>query len=136
LRSTLDCETSRLDDILNSVTPDDRPKADTLVHGDLYSRHLLVDADLDLCGVIDWGDCHIGDRAVDLLPVYTMLPPDARERFFERYGRVDESTDRIARARALYHTLVVFNYAREILDSGLEREALYGISNLACARSR
>lgn len=131
LTPTLDGNTDHLEAILNSVAVDDRPRADTLVHGDLYSRHILVDDEHNPCGVIDWGDCHIGDRAVDLLPVFTMLHPRARETFFDIYGSIDESAARIARARALYHTLVVFNYAREILDNGLEREARYGLSSLA-----
>src|SRR5262249_36554689 len=36
------------------------PRADTLVHGDLYVRHLLVSPDHHLAGVIDWGDIHLG----------------------------------------------------------------------------
>ena len=41
--------------------------APVFVHGDLYSRHLLVDDAGRPCGVIDWGDCHVGDPAVDLM---------------------------------------------------------------------
>lgn len=38
---------------------------DTLVHGDLGPAHLLVHVGR-LHGVIDWGDTHVGDAALDL----------------------------------------------------------------------
>ncbi|MCH7839494.1 MAG: phosphotransferase [Planctomycetes bacterium] len=41
-------------------------KSTTLVHRDLYARHMLVDDDGRPCGVIDWGDVHVGDPAIDL----------------------------------------------------------------------
>ncbi len=37
-----------------------------LMHGDLYARHLLLDESFQLSRVIDWGDLHAGDGAVDL----------------------------------------------------------------------
>ena len=48
------------------------------VHGDLYARHLLLDDHKKLCGVIDWGDVHLGDRALDLSIAYSFLPAEAR----------------------------------------------------------
>jgi aminoglycoside phosphotransferase (APT) family kinase protein len=50
----------------------------TLVHGDLYARHLLVDSRGALSGVIDWGDVHVGHPALDLSIVFGFLPPRAR----------------------------------------------------------
>ena len=58
----------------------------TLVHGDLYVRHLIVGDDARLLGIIDWGDLHLGDRASDLAIVFTVLPPAARAHFFATYG--------------------------------------------------
>src|SRR5207342_2307898 len=46
-----------------------------VVHGDLYARHVLVDDDAAACGVIDWGDIHLGDPAVDLALAHGFLPP-------------------------------------------------------------
>jgi len=46
-----------------------------IVHGDLYVRHLLVNQDKELAGVIDWGDLHFGTPAVDLpLCIASFLP--------------------------------------------------------------
>ncbi len=42
-----------------------RLRTHCLVHGDLYSRHVMTQSG-QLSGVIDWGDIHVGDPAVDL----------------------------------------------------------------------
>jgi aminoglycoside phosphotransferase (APT) family kinase protein len=55
------------------------------VHGDLYARHLLFDGDGQLCGVIDWGDVHRGDPALDLSIAWSFLPRGARAEFRESY---------------------------------------------------
>ena len=45
--------------------------------GDLYVRHLLLNELCELTGVIDWGDVHLGDPAVDLMIAYSFLPLSA-----------------------------------------------------------
>jgi aminoglycoside phosphotransferase (APT) family kinase protein len=99
------------------------PGTDTLVHGDLYIRHLLVDPENQLSGVIDWGDSHVGDPAIDLAIAHTLLPPSAHETFRNAYGPIGDITWRIARLRALWHTLMVMLYAYDINDGDLIREA-------------
>ena len=42
------------------------PEPTVVAHGDLHMRHLLVDGDGELTGVIDWGDVCRGDPSVDL----------------------------------------------------------------------
>ena len=67
------------------------------VHGDLHPRNLVV-RDGRLAGVIDWGDLHAGDRAVDLA-VFWMLegePGTVREDL-----AVDDDTWARARGWAL-----------------------------------
>ena len=94
----------------------------SVVHGDLYSRHLLVDEGGRLSGVIDWGDLHEGDPAVDLSVAWSFLPPAARRDFRAAYGSVDESTWRLARLRALHYGALLLDYARGIQDTHLVRE--------------
>lgn len=73
--------------------PDDRAGVPAVpVHGDLYARHLLLDDDLLAAGVIDWGDVHLGDPAVDLALAHGFLPPSAHAIFRDAYGPIDEDT--------------------------------------------
>ena len=45
------------------------------VHGDLHPGNLVV-REGRLSGLIDWGDLHAGDRAVDLSAVWMVLPEE------------------------------------------------------------
>src|SRR5207248_5344377 len=100
-----------LTEIVESAPLDYPPRADTLLHGDLYARHLLVDETAQLCGVIDWGDIHIGDPAHDLAIVLTLLPAAARSDFLKIYGPIDGVTWTLAKFRAVNHTTCVMHYA-------------------------
>jgi aminoglycoside phosphotransferase (APT) family kinase protein len=102
-----------------------------LVHGDFYFRHLLVDAAGAPCGVIDWGDIHLGDPAVDLAIAYSFLPPDARAGFFSVYGPIDVDTERIARFRALFTIVLVLLYAVDVGEAAMEREARTALKHLS-----
>lgn len=99
---------------------------EVLLHGDLHVRHVLVDRG-ELSGVIDWGDVCVGDPSVDLLFVWSVLPPDVREAFFEEYGQVDDATRMRARVLAIMLSAVLALYARDQGKPGLEREALAGL---------
>ena len=83
------------------------PVSSTIVHGDFYVRHLLVDENHHLVGVIDWGDVHIGDPAIDLAIAHSFLPVDAHEKFKRAYGPIDEDTWRLAQLRALYSSTIL-----------------------------
>ena len=100
------------------------PVAPSLVHGDFDSRHLLVDGQGEPCGVIDWGDVHVGDPAVDLAIAHSFLPPLAHETFRSAYGPIDERTWRLARFRALYQALLLIIYSHDIGDDDVLRESL------------
>ncbi len=94
-----------------------------LVHGDLYARHLLLDRKNELCGVIDWGDLHEGNPAVDLAVVHQMIPRRMHSRFLDIYGPVDERTWRFARHRARFHALACEKYAAGTNDADLLQAA-------------
>jgi aminoglycoside phosphotransferase (APT) family kinase protein len=102
--------------------PAPAPRA-VVVHGDPYVRHLLVDDARRICGVIDWGDVHVGDPAVDLQVAY-YLPRPARDIFLRAYGGVDERTLRMARLRAAFHAAALAWFADATADAPLLREAL------------
>lgn len=93
-----------------------------LVHGDLHYRNFLVDDDLRLSGIIDWGDVHQGDPAVDLSVAWSFLPPDGRAEFRETYGPIDDGTWSLARLRAPYYGVVLIDHGREVGDPASVRE--------------
>ncbi|MEH7335371.1 phosphotransferase [Neobacillus drentensis] len=87
-----------------------------LVHGDLHFKNLLVDNKGLITGVIDWGDVHIGHRAVDLSIVYSFFPTAGRKRFFEIYGNVDEITMYLARFKAIFTSIMLVRFAHDQND--------------------
>jgi aminoglycoside phosphotransferase (APT) family kinase protein len=72
---------------------------------------MLDDAGV-ISGVIDWGDLHLGDAALDLAVADLVLPPgtDAASRFSSAYGDVDASTRRRARYSAIYNAALFTEY--------------------------
>jgi aminoglycoside phosphotransferase (APT) family kinase protein len=105
--------------------------ASCLVHGDLYVRHLIVDETGWLTGIIDWGDVHVGDPAVDLAIAHGVLPPKFHGVLREAYGAIDEPTWQLARLRALQHASVTAVYGHDIGDADLLRESLTALSFIA-----
>ncbi len=110
--------------LVDSVPEDWAPSADTLVHGDLYACHVLVDAEGAPAAVIDWGDIHRGDPAVDLALVYGFLPAAARPAFWRVYGDVSEVRRRVARLRAASHAAMLLRYAHDLHDAALVADTL------------
>ena len=101
-----------------------------VVHGDFYSRHILVDDGGRMAGVIDFGDLHIGHPAVDVSVAWTVLPPRAREAFFAVYGEVAAPVMAAARLRALTSALAQEAYGRDVGDARIEREGVQALYNL------
>ncbi len=90
------------------------------VHGDLYGRHLLCGADGALTGIIDWGDMHAGDRALDLSIAWSFLPRQAHADFLARYGPVDRDTWARARFRSLHYGPFLILYGQDVEDPAIE----------------
>ncbi|PIS02368.1 MAG: hypothetical protein COT85_05060 [Chlamydiae bacterium CG10_big_fil_rev_8_21_14_0_10_42_34] len=107
------------------------PVATTVVHGDFYVRHLLVDSQHQLCGVIDWGDIHLGDPAIDLSIAHSFLPKEAHDLFKKAYGGIDEKTWALAKVRALFSSSLMAVYGYHNQDPDIVREALRSIAEIA-----
>ena len=97
-----------------------------LTHGDLHVGHLLVRHG-SVSGVIDWGDMCRSDPAIDLMLVWSLLPPAGRERFVEAYGPIDEESYLRARVLALFLGSTLALYARDVGHTALERECIAGL---------
>ncbi|MFS8096694.1 phosphotransferase [Lentzea alba] len=67
--------------------------ADTLVHGDLGPEHVLGRAGV-LTGVIDFGDLHLGDPAIDLAWALNSTPPEFADALARTYGVTGELRER------------------------------------------
>lgn len=102
----------------------------SIVHGDFYSRHILVDDAGRMTGVIDFGDLHLDHPAIDLSVAWTVLPPRARREFFAIYGDVDDRAQAVARLRALTSGLAQEAYGRDVGDAKIEREGVLSLHSL------
>lgn len=101
-----------------------------VVHGDFCLRHLLLNEQKRLSGVIDWGECHLGDPAVDLAIVHSFLPTEAQSHFKSIYGEIEESRWLLARLRALYNCTMLALYAFQSCDKPLLRESMRGVAQI------
>ncbi len=90
-----------------------------VVHGDLYARHVLLDERARLTGVIDWGDVHLGDPALDIAIAHLMLPAGAHAAFRDAYGPLDDRTWAVARYRAIYHAILELDYGIRESDAAM-----------------
>ena len=116
-RKELESMVERLQDIRS-------PTSSAVVHGDFYVRHLLIDKEHRLAGVIDWGDMHLGDPAADLSIAHSFLPLRSHDTFRDAYGEISEDTWSLALLRALYSSTMFGLYGYHSGDQVLLREAL------------
>jgi aminoglycoside phosphotransferase (APT) family kinase protein len=104
--------------------PSPEPRA--LCHGDLHFRQLLVDGS-ELTGIVDWVDLCRADPGIDLLLVYSFLPPAARAEFFAEYGEADPASLVRARVLALNLMAVLVRYGHDERMPEVKTEALAGL---------
>lgn len=103
LAGTLD--TARASKIWQDALASDWDSAPVWVHGDVAPGNLICDSGR-LVGVIDFGQCAVGDPACDLVIAWTFLGDEARSTFRDSMG-IDAQTWRRARGWALWKALIV-----------------------------
>lgn len=103
----------KLEPFIESISSEKTEMELALVHGDLHTRNMLVDSEGKVSGIIDWGDTHIGNPAIDLSIVYAFIPPEGRELFYNIYGSVDKHTENLAKFKAIYTTILLLLYAHD-----------------------
>jgi aminoglycoside phosphotransferase (APT) family kinase protein len=101
-----------------------------IAHGDLHMGQILLSDDDRLSAVIDWGDLHLGDRAVDFTIIHQLMPPSCHDAFLEAYGDVDPLGWRLARARAAWHAVALLVSATDAGDRPLADEAVLALGLL------
>lgn len=82
-----------------------------VLHGDLHARHVIVDREKRVSGVIDWGDVCVGDPSIDLSIAYGSFSSAARRAFLDVYGPVDGITELRARVIATFLSAALLTYA-------------------------
>jgi aminoglycoside phosphotransferase (APT) family kinase protein len=118
-----------LEPLLERAVQLPEPAAESLrvCHGDMHLRHLLVDDDGELAGVIDWIDICRGDPAIDLPLYWGYLPPAGRVAFHQAYGEVDEAGLLRSRVLAVFLWGTMVEYGHDVGPAWLMREALSGL---------
>lgn len=99
--------------------------ADTLVHGDLGPEHVLGQGGV-LTGVIDFGDLHIGDAAIDLAWALHSTPPEFANALTQAYG----VTDALRERALIWHQLGPWHevlYGNDIGDPSAAANGMNGV---------
>lgn len=99
------------------------------IHGDLYSRHIVVDNNLKPTGIIDWGDIHIGNPGIDLSVGYMIFDKTVLEVFLNEYGNIDTQTKKLAIFRTFYHSIILLPYCYEKNENKLKDWAVIALTN-------
>ncbi|MBI2792295.1 MAG: phosphotransferase [Gammaproteobacteria bacterium] len=84
------------------------------LHGDLYSKHIVVDHSGLPMGLIDWGDVHIGHPAVDIAVGLMIFTKERLKDFLAAYQGIDSTTMKVAIFRAYSHSILAFSYFAQI----------------------
>jgi aminoglycoside phosphotransferase (APT) family kinase protein len=92
------------------------------VHGDLYSRHIIVNEMIQPVGLIDWGDVHIGHPGVDLSSGM-IFTKKALTVFLDTYGSVNRNTQQVMLFNSFCHSMSFLPYAFEQKKEDLQHWA-------------
>ncbi len=122
---------NRLEEIIDQSQSIPTPQLTTLVHGDFYVRHILLNDQHNFCGVIDWGDVHIGHPAIDLAIAHSFLPKSAHEAFKKAYGPISDETWQLAELRAIYSSAYLLLFGHHNKDPNIAREGARALNQIA-----
>ncbi len=97
------------------------PKETVLTHGDLHAGHILIDAQAQVTGFIDWTEAAVTDPATDFVAHYRIFGKDALIKLISAYakagGRIwPEMAEHVTELAASY----AINIAEFALKSGLD----------------
>lgn len=101
----------------------------SFIHNDLYHRHLLFENNC-LTGIIDWGDCGIGDQVADLGIVYQFFPKSVHAVFYESYGSVKSPAKDYAKFLGLYYAIAMLWFGHDRKDQDLIKTSLWTLAEI------
>lgn len=96
----------------------------SILHGDLYCRHIIVDDHLKPAGLIDFGDIFVGDPGIDL-SVGMIFKDNAFHEFLNTYGDIDSKRLRLLLFHAFGHAMSFLPYAFDQKKINLQKWATH-----------
>lgn len=84
----------------------------SILHGDLYCRHIIVDEHLLPTGLIDFGDIFIGDPGIDL-SIASIFSEKLFDVFLDAYGDIDRRRLELLLFHSFAHAMSFLSYAYE-----------------------
>ena len=102
----------------------------SLVHGDLYHRHLVFSDKRELSAIIDWGDVSLSDPISDLGVVYQFFPKEAQEVFWETYGHPSVAAKSYAKFLGFYSAIALLWFGTDRQDQALIRTSFMTLNSL------
>ena len=100
------------------------------LHGDIYSRHIIVNDQGMPAGLIDWGDLHIGHPGIDLSCALMIFSNNAFKVFAAQYGGIDLNTLAIAQFRAFCHAAMALPYTIIMEDPAFKAWTIAALQNV------
>ncbi len=89
-------------------------RSSSYIHNDLYAKHILVDTQNMPAALIDWGDCQVGNPAIDLCIGIMILTPELLPHFYKAYGSITIQDMQIAHFVAYCHSITALSYFAQI----------------------
>lgn len=122
-------ETFQLETYIDNLTDIKLDDEKVLVHGDMHIRNLLYNNNGTISAVIDFGDIHIGHKAIDLAIVYSIIPKQFRNALFEKYGKVTQNTLDFARFKSIFTNVFIILHAHDLGNIKLMEKAILSLNN-------
>lgn len=97
------------------------------IHGNLFSRQILINEKMNFVGFKDWGSVHLGDRGLDLALAWMIFEEPVAKSFFNSYGPLEESQFELSLFQALYHSVVMLPYCFKIQDENLKEWTVFSL---------
>lgn len=102
----------------------------SITHGDFYFRHILLNKQKKLSGIIDWGDLQINDPSLDLLILWSFFNPSERETFIKYYGEISSKQHELSRLFAIFLSAVLVSYGYQTKQDEITKEAIHELKNI------
>jgi macrolide phosphotransferase len=107
-----------------------------LTHGDLHAGHILIDAQTQVTGFIDWTEASVADPAKDFMAHYRTFGQDALNKLISAYAEAGGHTwSRMAEHVIELNATFAIDIAEFALKSGLDEYKTMAMQSLGMSES-